>query len=95
MANKVEKDIENYLVKRATEINALVRKCQWVGHNNCPDRLLMHVSGTYWVEVKAPGKTPRPGQLREHSRMRKAGQNVLTASNYVEVDEIINSIQKG
>lgn len=84
-----EKDIEQYLVRKATAIGALVRKAQWVGHNHCPDRLLMLPSVTVWVEVKAPGKEPRPGQVREHKRMADHGQIVFTVDSHESIDQLI------
>lgn len=91
-----EADIEKYLVKRVKALGGEVRKVQWVGRRNAPDRLVMlpeerhvgqagviaivcrHPAGalTAWVELKAPGKKPRVGQLREHERMRAMGQRV-------------------
>ena len=85
----VEKDIEKYLIKRAKEIGALVRKCQWVGHNHCPDRILMLPHMTLWVEVKAPKQKPRAGQQREHERMRQHGQWVTVVASRADVDCLI------
>lgn len=96
MSRKVEKDIENYLIKHAQKLaDVQIRKAQWVGHNHCPDRLIMTPSVTVWVEVKAPNKEPRGGQLREHARMRRAGQTVTTVSTFEEVDALIKQIKQG
>ncbi len=56
------------------------------GHNAVPDRIvLMPVPPEdraivakyfYFVELKAPGKKPRPDQIREHNRLRKLGFRV-------------------
>ena len=92
MTHITERDIEQYLVKQAKHHGALVRKCQWVGHNHCPDRLLMTPTSTCWVEVKAPNQKPRAGQLREHDRMRRAGQTVFVVDSFDGVDEIIRYI---
>lgn len=89
-----EKDIERYLVKQATDIGALVRKAQWVGHNHCPDRLIMTCAISVWVEVKAPGKEPRAGQEREHQRMRRAGQMVVTIDSRDGVDQFIKELRE-
>lgn len=89
-----EKDIERYLVRKATDIGALVRKAQWVGHNHCPDRLLMLPSATVWVEVKAPNKTPRAGQVREHKRMADHGQIVFTVDSREAVDQLIKRLEQ-
>lgn len=88
-----EKDIEQYLVKQAQKgTNWQIRKAQWVGHNHCPDRLIMTPDITVWVEVKAPSKKPRAGQEREHTRMRRAGQIVVSVSTKDEVDQLISEI---
>jgi len=89
-----ETDVEKYLIKKATKIGALVRKAQWVGHNHCPDRLIMAPHKTVWVEVKAPGKEPRDGQKREHARMRLAGQNVVVIDSKKGVDQFIKDFQE-
>lgn len=89
-----EKDIEQYLVKQATDIGALVRKAQWVGHNHCPDRLIMTNAISVWVEVKAPGKEPRAGQEREHQRMRRVGQKVVTIDTKEGVDQFIKELRE-
>lgn len=39
-----------------------------------------------WVETKAPGKRPRPGQVREHKRMRDMGEIVLVLPTKEDVD---------
>lgn len=84
-----EKEVENYLVKQAQAIGALVRKVSWVGLNHCPDRLIMLPHITVWVEVKAPGEKPRPGQQREHERMREHGQIVYVVDSKESADELI------
>lgn len=40
-----------------------------------------------WVETKAPGKRPRPGQAREHERMRRLGETVLTLPTKDDIDK--------
>lgn len=89
-----EKDIEQYLVKQSTDMGALVRKVQWVGHNHCPDRLIMTNAISVWVEVKAPGKAPRPGQEREHQRMRRVSQKVITIDSKDGVDQFIKELRE-
>lgn len=90
----VENDIEKYLIKRAKREGFLIRKTQWVGHNHCPDRLIMTPLATVWVELKAPDKKPNGGQLREHARMRKAGQEVDVIDSFTGVDALINELKE-
>lgn len=37
----LERDIEDYLVKRVKAMGGEVRKVQWIGRNSAPDRLVM------------------------------------------------------
>lgn len=39
-----------------------------------------------WVETKAPGKRPRPGQEREIKRMRDMGEIVLVLPTIEDID---------
>jgi hypothetical protein len=46
-------------------------------------------SGLGWqceVETKAPGKRPRPGQAREHVRLRMCGVDVRVCATIEQVD---------
>lgn len=42
-----ERDIEAYLVKRVKALGGEVRKVQWVGRQNAPDRVVM-LPGALW-----------------------------------------------
>lgn len=79
-----ERDIENHLVKRVKELGGEIRKAQWIGRVNAPDRYVM-IPGrrSMWVELKAPGKLPTAQQIREHNRLRRMG----------EIVEVIDSIE--
>lgn len=94
-----ERDIEQYLVKRAKALGGEVRKVKWIGRNGAPDRLVMLPSvtvpaswawpdTTIWVELKATGKKPESHQLREHERMRKMGQRVEVIDSIEGVDAL-------
>lgn len=37
----IERDIENYLVKRVKQLGGEVRKVKWIGRRHAPDRLVM------------------------------------------------------
>lgn len=49
-------------------------------------------AATIWVELKAPGKKPRPGQVREHQRMRDMGQDVRVLDTIEAVDKFISEV---
>ncbi len=88
----LEKVIEKYLVGQCKKHNIFQRKVAWIGVVGCPDRLIMTPCFTCFVELKAPDKTPRPSQLREHERLEKAGQVVFVTDTKDKVDELINLI---
>lgn len=60
----LERDIERHLVKQVKALGGEVRKVQWIGRKNAPDRLVMlprsgtsiwnSWSNTIWVELKNP-----------------------------------------
>lgn len=85
-----ERDIEAYLVARVRELGGEVRKVKWVGRAHAPDRFVMLPRRrALWVELKRPGERARPGQVREHERMRKLGQRVEVVDSYEGVDEVL------
>lgn len=96
-----ESDIEDYLEARAKAFGAEVRKVKWIGRRNAPDRVILsprpitvtlweRSTNTLWVELKATGVTPRITQLREHERMRAAGQVVLVIDSKLAIDRLFD-----
>jgi hypothetical protein len=97
-----EADIERYLAKRVKAMGGEVRKVQWVGRRNAPDRLVMvpdTVNPTscrwvparsFFVELKAPGKKPRVGQLREIERMRECNLKVHVVDSLEGVEALLS-----
>lgn len=89
-----ERDIAEYLVKRVTEIGGICRKVSWEGRSDAPDYLVMCGGIHIFVETKAPGKKPRPSQLREFGAMSQhGGLAVIIVSDFSEVDSLIYGIQ--
>jgi hypothetical protein len=82
----LERDIEDYLVKRVKALGGEVRKVQWIGRNGAPDRLVMlptqprrlvHTAEwsdrvTIWVELKNPKTIVTfPADARERAQHRE------------------------
>ena len=85
-----ERDIEDALVRRATEIGGEVRKVRWIGRRGAPDRVVMLPGGRlYWVELKRPGQKAEPHQAREHERMRGMGQRVLIIDSFAGIEALL------
>lgn len=85
-----ESEIEQHLVDTVQFLGGEIRKVQWIGRNGAPDRLVMLPEGRLlWIELKAPGKTPSPVQLREHAKMARCGQHVHVVDSIEGVDEVL------
>jgi len=89
----IEHDVEEYLVEQVRAAGGEIRKAGWVGRRHCPDRRVMHPKRCCWVEVKRPGGRPRPGQLREHERMTRLGEDVIVIDSYEGVDAFIAGLR--
>lgn len=87
-----ERDIRKALKERVEAYGGEVRAVAWLGRAHAPDVLVGipgYKGGPGWhvfVEAKAPGGVPRPGQLREHDRMRSWGCTVLVISTLEQLD---------
>ena len=98
MSSTPEGAVKAYLKARITALGGEIRFVKWLGRRHAPDCRVMFPGGrivcpgdlgeTYncWVETKAPGKRPRPGQAREHKRMREMGEIVLVLPTKEDID---------
>lgn len=69
-----EATIEAALVRGVKAIGGRCIKLQGQGNRNMPDRLVLLPNGWHsFVELKAPGRKPRPGQIRELARLNNLG----------------------
>lgn len=85
-----EKKIEQYLVKEVKRIGGEAVKLVPTFFVGLPDRLVLLPKGvSVFVELKAPGKTPRPVQLLVHKHLEKLGQTVLVIDSKEGVDKFI------
>jgi len=83
-----ESAIERHLVKRVKAAGGECRKLK--GRRNEPDRLVLWPCGrAHFVETKAPGERPRPGQVREHKRLRGMGFIVLVLDTKEKIDNYV------
>lgn len=84
---KKESVVEQYLVKKVTELGGEVRKAVFPGRNGAPDRLVLFPGGVVaWVELKSETGKLRPEQEREHERFIKFGQRVVVIRTKWEVE---------
>lgn len=87
-----ESDIAAYLVRRLKDYGGCARKVSWEGRSDAPDYLIMACGYSAFVETKAPGKKPRPSQLREFELMETSGGiEVYVVTTEEEVDTLVTA----
>lgn len=90
-----EKVIEQRLVRAVKAAGGLCPKFVSPGMDGMPDRLvLLPGARLAFVEVKAPGKKPRPLQLHRHEQLRKLGFRVYVLDSTEEVGNLAGSDQE-
>ena len=88
-----EKYIENKLVKAVKEMEGIALKFVSPGLDGMPDRLVLLPMGRIaFVEVKSPGKKPRPLQLARHELLRKLGFKVFVLDDATDIEKILKEI---
>ena len=89
-----EKVIEQKLVSAVKKRGGICLKWTSPGFAGVPDRLVFLPDGKLgMVEVKAPGKKPRPLQLSRHRLFRKLGFRVFVLDDPDQIGEILNEIR--
>lgn len=91
-----ESAIELHLHREVTKAGGTTRKFKSPGRAHVPDRIVIWgrfgpVPGcwVHFVECKAPGKKPRPGQVREHARLQALGCTVLVLDTKDKIDDYV------
>lgn len=89
-----EKNIEQKFRKAVRESGGMAVKFTSPGLDGMPDRLALLPGGRMaFVEVKAPGKVPRPLQEARHRMLRRLGFLVYVLDNEGQIGGIIDEIR--
>lgn len=91
---KSEKQIEQALVRAVKNVGGIAPKFVSPGFDGMPDRIVLLPHGLFaFVELKAPGKKPRPLQLSRHKLLRSLGFRVYVLDSIEQIGVILDEIQ--
>lgn len=89
-----ERQIEQNLAKAVKTAGGIALKFTSPGFDGMPDRLVLMPGGHIgFVEVKAPGKKPRPLQEARHRMLRRLGFKVYVLDDEGQIGGIVDEIQ--
>lgn len=92
----LEKEVEKYLRDEVKRIGGKAYKFVSPGNDGVPDRLVCLPGGAVaFVELKAPGKAPRPLQEKQMSFLRGLGFDVRCIDSKAGVDALIAEYRGG
>ena len=91
-----EKQIEQKFIKAVKVMGGIAPKLTSPGFDGMPDRLVLLPKGYVgFVEVKAPGRKPRPIQVSRINLLRRLGFKAYILDDEEKIGEIINGITGG
>lgn len=89
-----EKAIEQKLGQAAKQRGGICPKFVSPGFDGMPDRIVLLPMGRFgFVEVKAPGKKPRPLQTARHKLLTRLGFKVYVLDSEDQIGGILDEIQ--
>jgi len=88
-----EKHIEQKLAARTRAMGGIAPKFTSPGFDGMPDQLVLLPHGRMgFVELKAPGRKPRPLQLARHRLLRRLGFKVYVIDGIEQIDSVLEEI---
>ena len=89
-----EKTIEKRLVAQAIMRGGMAVKLVCPSVDGMPDRLVLLPEGRVaFVELKAPGKLPRPLQIKRKKQLEALGFKVYVIDNIEQIGGVLDEIQ--
>ena len=94
MGSSREREIERKLVEAVRKTGGLALKFVSPGWSGAPDRIVLLPGGKAgFVEVKAPGKKPRPLQARRKKQLEQMDFKVFVLDGTEQIGGIIDEIR--
>ena len=88
-----ERDIEQALKSSIVALGGVCWKFVCPGTTGVPDRVCLMGGRIVFVEVKAPGQTPRPIQSRRIEQLRGLGFTVMVIDSPDGVEEVADALR--
>lgn len=89
-----EKEVEKKLVQAVKARSGICPKWVSPGFDGMPDRIVLLPKGKIgFVEVKSPGKKPRPLQEVRHGMLQRLGFLVFVLEEPEKIGGILDAIQ--
>ena len=89
-----EKQIEKKLAEEVKKHGGIALKFVSPSFDGMPDRLVLIPDGRVaFVELKAPGKTPRPLQLARHRLLRSLGFRVYVIDSVEQIGGMLDDLR--
>ena len=90
----LEREVEQALIHQVRKHGGIAPKLTSPNNAGMPDRLIILPPGKVcFVELKAPGKKPRPLQVRQMERLTQLGCMVRVIDHPNQIQELIHEIQ--
>lgn len=90
----LERAIERYLIHEVKRRNGLALKFVSPGISGVPDRIVMLPRGKMaFVELKAPGETLRPLQVKRKNQLEILGFEVYCVDGIQQIGGVLDAIQ--
>lgn len=88
-----ESTVEKHLADRVKRLGGLCWKFVSPNLSGVPDRIVVLPGGrVYFVELKAPGRTPRVNQIRRARELQQRGAPALALDSPLAVDMWLEAI---
>lgn len=89
----LEKNIENKLTTAVEKAGGIAPKFVSPSLRGMPDRLVLLPDGVFaFVELKAPGESPRPLQKARHRKLRSLGFKVYVIDSIDEIGGMLHEL---
>lgn len=88
-----EQAIEQHLKQAVEAIGGLCWKFTSPGTAGVPDRICIHHGRIIFVELKAPGRLPRPIQRRRIQQLKDHGVDAVVVDNIDAIQEVADALR--